>query len=137
MHIEPIIPSEFTAITIRRTGGIRGMDQTVRVDRRLIADVRDERAGDRTFALDAWSAQELMTAVSTLVARRPSASSRQGCDLFHYDIAVESGGTVLHFSSVELGADEALHGVMLAANRLIDGSPEPIHTMSLHAQAPA
>ena len=63
---------------------------------------------------------------------RPEASTRQGCDLFHYDIELAYNGTVYRISSVELGAEEALAGVMFAANSLIDAPRDPIHAMSLH-----
>ena len=134
MHIEPIIPN-FDHVTIRRTGGIVGMDQSLHIDRELGARVTDRIAGDRSFALDAWSAQELMVALSKLAARQPASSSAKGYDLFHYDIELAFDGTVYHIDSVDLGADEALHGVMMAANRLMDGEIEPIHIMSLHTGA--
>ena len=38
MHIEPLIP-EFRSVTIRKTGGILGVDQTLRLDADLQAAV--------------------------------------------------------------------------------------------------
>ncbi|MCW2949381.1 MAG: hypothetical protein JWN41_394 [Thermoleophilia bacterium] len=135
MRIEPTLP-QFDYVTIRRTGGIMGVDQTLHVDRELDASVTDRHFGDRAFNLDAYMSQELMAALSTLIARNPTASTRVGCDLFHYDIEVASGGTVHRFSSVDLGADEALHGVMLAANDLMSHQLAPAKSMTLHAVAP-
>lgn len=134
MHIEPIIP-DFNFVRIRRTGGILGVDQSIHVDRGLSATVEDRFAGTRSFDLDAASSHELMVALSTLVARNPEPSRRTGCDLFHYDIELSYAGRVYTFSSVDLGADEALHGVTLAAGRLIDNEPLPFRTMQLHVGA--
>ncbi|MCW2924365.1 MAG: hypothetical protein JWM98_1769 [Thermoleophilia bacterium] len=135
MHIEPVMP-HFEYLTVRRTGGILGVDQTLHVDGNLTGRVSDRGLGDRALNLDAFTSQELMTAVSTLIARNPGASTRRGFDLFHYDIEVASDGKVYRFSTVELGADEALHGVMLASDRLIANDPDPFHTMTLHTIAP-
>ncbi len=131
MYVEPVF-HDLDYVRIRRTGGILGVDQSLHVDASLTASVQDRHRGDRSFQLDAFTSQELMQALATLVARNPAPSSRTGCDLFHYDIELSFGGTVHHFSSVDLGADEALHGVTLAANRLIDRNPNPLHIMRLN-----
>lgn len=136
MHIEPTFP-DFNYVRIRRTGGILGVDQSLHLDRDLQASVEDRHRGDRTFTLDAWTSQELMAALSRLVERNPPPSTRTGCDLFHYDIELSFGGSTYRFNSVDLGADEALHGVSLAANRLIDRNPAPFHPMQLHVAANA
>lgn len=131
MHIEPIIP-DFDHVTIRRTGGILGVDETLHLDRRLGAVVSDRLRGDRVFELDAFASQELMQALTQLLATNPAPSTRRGADLFHYDIELSVAGQVHRFRSVDLGADEALHGVMLAARRIQQGDPAPIHTMTLN-----
>lgn len=135
MHIEPVMP-DFEYVKIRRSGGIMGADQSLSIDRDLVAHVRDRRAGERSFNLDAFSAQELMQALAMLAERNPAPSTRKGCDMFHYDVELSVGGVVHRFHSVDIGADEALHGVMFAANRLIERDPDPVHIMSLHTQAP-
>ncbi|MCB0880047.1 MAG: hypothetical protein KDC46_13835 [Thermoleophilia bacterium] len=134
MYIAPVFP-EFKYVKIRRTGGILGVDQSLHVGSDLDAKVTDRHRGDRTFELDAFTSQELMKALAELVERNPDPSTRQGCDLFHYDIELAYDGKVYHFDSVDLGADEALHGVMLAANQLIDKDPNPVHIMQLHVDA--
>lgn len=136
MHIESIVPG-FNYVRIRRSGGVMGVDQTLHINDALEAVVNDRRIGTRTGSLDAYTANEMMTALARLARERPQASTAAGYDLFEYDIELAAGGTVFHISSVDLGADEALHGVMLAANRLLDGELEPIHPMSLHAVAHA
>jgi hypothetical protein len=130
MHLDPVFP-DFRSVTIRRTGGFLGVDQTLRIDRDLAATVTD-RDEHHEFQLDAYSSQELLHALSRLATARPEASRRQGCDLFHYDIELAYNGTVYRISSVELGAEEALAGVMFAANSLIDAPRDPIHAMSMH-----
>lgn len=136
MHIEPVIP-DFEYVKIRRTGGILGVDESLQIGPDLAAKVTDRHRGDRSFELDAYSAQELMSALSTLAASNAKSSTRTGCDLFHYDIELKYGGTTYRFNSVDLGADEALHGVTLAANRLIDQNPKQFHIMDLHVGAEA
>jgi hypothetical protein len=136
MYIEPILP-DFQYVKIRRTGGILGVDQSLHVDGSLAATVSDRMSGTRRFALDAMGSAQLMHALSQLVARDPQPSTRRGCDLFHYDIELSYGGTIYRFNSVDLGADEALHGVTLAANQLIDHQPKPFQTMQLHVEAGA
>ena len=133
MNVAPVIP-EFEYVTIRRTGGLLGVDESLHVGRDLSAAVTDRHRGDRSFSLDAITSQELMHSLASLVDRNPDPSSRRGCDLFHYDIELSYGGRVFHFNSVDLGADEALHGVMLAANRLIDADPAPSSVMRLRAE---
>lgn len=134
MHIEPIIP-DFQYVRIHRTGGIMGVNQTLHIDEDYDAVVKDSRTGIRTGTLDAFTSSELMSALARLASERPGPSTARGCDLFEYDIELAVGGNVFRVSSVDLGADEALHGVMLAANRLLDGELNPIHPMSLHTQA--
>ena len=136
MHIEPIIP-EFHSVTIRRTGGIMGLSETLHIDQDLHATVRDRMRGDRNVQLDASTSQELMSALAKLVATAPEASSASGYDLFHYDVELAWNGHTYRIRSVDLGADEALHGVMLAAGRLIERDPDPFHVMSLHTVAHA
>lgn len=136
MYIEPIFPG-FNYVRIRRTGGILGVDQSLHIDETLAATVADRFAGDRKFALDATSSQELMAALSTLVNKNPAPSSRTGCDLFHYDIELSYAGQIYTFSSVDLGADEALHGVTLAAGKIMDNNPFPFQPMQLHVGAAA
>ncbi len=136
MHIEPLVP-DFDYVKIRRTGGLLGVNQSLHVDRDLKARVSDLHAGDRAFDLDAYTSQELMAALATFIARNPGASDGRGWDLFHYDIELSAGGRVYHVNTVELGADEAIHGVMLAANRLIQQDPNPFHPMTMHTMAPA
>jgi hypothetical protein len=136
MHIEPVF-NDFKGVTIRRTGGIAGLSQTLHIDQDLRATVHDRHAGDRTVQLDAWQAQELMAALGTLVERNPAASTAQGYDLFNYDVELAWNGHTYRINSVDLGADEALHGVMLAAGKLIAKDPEPFHVMSLHTLAHA
>ena len=131
MHIEPLIP-DFDHVTIRRTGGIMGVDETLHLDSNLAAVVKDRHRGDRTFELDAYSSHELMVALSRLLEVNPGPSSRTGADLFHYDIELSVGGQVKRFRSVDLGADEALHGVMLAARNIGHTDQNPFHTMALH-----
>lgn len=133
MHIEPVIP-DFDYVKIRRTGGILGVDELLHVDRTLAASVTDRIAGDRLFELDAFTSQELMHALARLVEVKPDPSTRRGCDMFHFDVELSIGGRLQTFHSIDVGADEALHGVMLAANRLIREDPAPFHTMSLHMQ---
>jgi hypothetical protein len=134
MHIEPVIP-EFHSVTIRRSGGIMGLNETLHIDEDLHATVRDRRRGDRSVQLDAYTSQELMTALATLVERAPKASTATGYDLFNYDVELAWNGHTYRISSVDLGADEALHGVMLAAGKLIERDPDPFHVMSLHTLA--
>ncbi len=133
MHIEPLIP-DFEYVKIRRTGGIVGVDELLHVDDTLAASVTDRMAGDRRFELDAFTSQELMHALSRLVAVNPAPSDRRGFDMFHYDVELSIGGRVHTFHSVDVGADEVLHGVMLAAQRLVRGDFNPFHTMSMHMQ---
>jgi len=134
MYIDPVIP-DFQYVKIRRSGGIMGVRQELHVDGNLEARVQDSFAGNRAFNLDAYTSSELMNALARLQRDRPGPSTAKGCDFFHYDIELSAGGQVYRISSVDLGADEALHGVMFAANRLIEGDPFPIHPMSLHTQA--
>ncbi len=135
MLIDPVLP-DFEFVRIRRSGGLLGVDESLTIDRDLEAKVSDRMRGDRSFALDAHASQELMEALKTLVERNPGASTSHGADLFHYDIELTSGGTSYHFSSVDLGADEALHGVMLAANRLIEsGGSDAAHIMRLTVES--
>lgn len=134
MQIDPIV-SDFQYVRIRRSGGIMGVQQTVHVDDDFDAVVQDSFHGTRSGTLDAQAASELMSALARMRAAQPVASRARGCDLFQYDIELAAGGTVYHVSSVDLGADEALHGVMLAANRLLDGQLAPSNPMSLHTQA--
>jgi hypothetical protein len=130
MYIEPALPA-FDYVTIRRSGGFIGLDQALHIDRDLDAHVSDRIAGSsHSFTLDAYTANELMVALARLTQARPEPSHTLGCDMLRYDIELSAGGTVYHISSVDLGADEALHGVMLAANHLLDGEPFPIHPMS-------
>ena len=136
MHIEPVF-QDFKGVTIRRSGGIAGLAQSLHLDEHLLATVQDQHAGDRTVQLDAWQAQELMAALATLVERNPGASTAKGYDLFHYDVELAWNGHTYRISSVDLGADEALHGVMLAAGKLIANDPDPFHVMSLHTLAHA
>lgn len=131
MHIDPIIPG-FDFVTIRRTGGILGVDEMLQVDRRGGAVVSDRLRGDRLLTLDAYQSQELMSALATLVERAPAPSTRTGADLFHYDVELSIGGVTHRFQSVDLGADEALHGVMLAANGITRTDDHAIHPMTLH-----
>jgi hypothetical protein len=131
MYIEPPLTG-FDYVTIRRTGGILGVNQLLHVDGELRARVEDRHAGTRAFELDAFTSQELLHALATLAERQPAPSPRTGCDLFHYDIELAVDGRVYRFNTVDIGADEALHGVMLAANRLIEHDPLPFHVMSLH-----
>ena len=133
MHIEPVIP-DFEYVKIRRTGGIVGVDELLHVDQTLAASVTDRLGGDRRFELDAFTSQELMHALSRLVAVNPAPSDRRGFDMFHYDVELGIGGRVHTFHSVDVGADEALHGVMLAAQRLVRADPAPLHPMTLHLQ---
>lgn len=133
MHIEPVIP-DFDYVKIRRTGGLVGVDELLHVDRTLAAAVTDRMAGDRRFELDAFTSQELMHALSRLVSVNPRPSSQNGFDMFHYDVELSIGGRVHTFHSVDVGADEALHGVMLAAQRIVREDFNPFHTMSLHMQ---
>lgn len=133
MHIEPVIP-DFDYVTIRRTGGFVGVDERLHVDGSLAASVTDRIAGNRRFDLDAFTSQELMQALAHLVAINPAPSERQGFDMFHYDVELSIGGRVHTFHSVDVGADEALHGVMLAAQRLVREDPAPFHPMELHVQ---
>jgi hypothetical protein len=121
MHIEPVIP-DFEYVRIRRTGGILGVDESLHIGSDLAAK---------------FTAQELMSALSTLAASNAKSSTRTGCDLFHYDIELKYGGTTYRFNSVDLGADEALHGVTIAANQLIDRDPQQFHIMDLHVGAEA
>ncbi|MCW2921349.1 MAG: hypothetical protein JWL76_1223 [Thermoleophilia bacterium] len=133
MHIEPIIP-DFDFVKIRRSGGFVGVDETLQVDRNFAASVTDRMSGDRTFELDAFTSQELMHALARLAQVKPEPSSHNGFDMFHYDVELSIGGNLQAFHSVDVGADEALHGVMLAANRLVHDDPNPFHTMTLHVQ---
>lgn len=134
MYIEPALP-DFEYVTIRRTGGFVGVDETLHVDRDLAARVADRHHGDRAFELDAFTSQELMTALARLVATNPAPSTSRGFDLFNYNVELSIDGRIHVFHSVDLGADEALHGVMLAANRLVRQDPDPIHPMTLHTKA--
>lgn len=134
MHIEPVF-AEFNHVTIRRTGGIMGMDQTMRLDRSLRAEITDRRRDtNRTMQLDAITSQQLMSALARFAERRPEPSTKRGCDMFHYDIELSWNGTTYRVRSVDLGADEALRGVMLAARRLLDQQQDDYHMMELHAQ---
>ncbi len=133
MHIEPIIP-DFDYVKIRRTGGILGVDETLHVDRHFGASVSDRIAGDRVFELDAYTSQELMHALARLAQVNPAPSRRRGFDMFTYDVELSIGGKLQTFHSVDVGADEALHGVMLAANRLVREDPAPFHPMNLHME---
>jgi hypothetical protein len=136
MHIEPVLPA-FEYVRIRRTGGILGVDQALEVGSNLQANVTCRHSGDRSFALDAVASQELMGALSKLATSGATASPRTGADLFNYDVELAFDGTTYHFNSVDLGAHEALVGVMMAANRLIDQDPDPAHIMQMHVGAPA
>lgn len=131
MHIEPAVP-DFKYVRIIKSGGFAGVMQSITLDQGLNADVNCGRTGNRKFTLDAHSSQELMNALATTLARKPMASTAQGCDLFEYDIEIAWGTNVYRVHSVDLGADEALLGVMYAANKLIECSaPEDAHIMSV------
>ena len=132
MHIEPIIP-DFEYATIRRTGGILGVDETLHIDRRDTVAVKSRLTGDRVFEVDAFTSQELMHALARLVEVNPGPSTHRGFDMFHYDIELNIGGRVHTFHSVDVGADDALHGVMIAAARLAELDPaNTVHPMELH-----
>jgi hypothetical protein len=136
MHIDPVLPA-FEYVRIRRTGGILGVDQALEVGSNLQANVKCRHRGDRSFELDAVASQELMGALSKLAASGAQKSPRTGADLFHYDVELAFDGKTYRFNSVDLGAHEALVGVMMAANRLIDQDPDPAHIMGMHVGAPA
>lgn len=132
MYIEPALP-EFKHVTIRRTGGIIGMDQTLTIDGDLSAHVKCRMDGERTFQLDAFTSQELMQALAKFAAERPAASNARGADMLNYDIELSWNGNTYRVRSVDVGADDALHGVMFAANHLMaSGYEPPMHIMSLH-----
>lgn len=136
MHIEPALP-DFHGVTIRRSGGIMGMDQTLTIGEDLNAKVICSRTGEHAFALDAFTAQELMQALATFAAERPTASTARGADMFNYDIELSWNGSTYRVRSVDVGADDALHGVMFAANRLMNERDEqPVHVMQLHDARP-
>ena len=136
MYIEPALP-DFKHVTIRRTGGIVGLDQTLVIDKDLNAQVKCRLEGERRFQLDAFTSQELMQALATFAEIRPTASNAKGADMFNYDIELTWNGDTYRVHSVDVGADDALHGVMFAANRLMaKGYEPPMHIMSLH-DAPA
>ncbi|MBC7644988.1 MAG: hypothetical protein H7123_07665 [Thermoleophilia bacterium] len=136
MIIAPNLP-DFQYLKVTRSGGIRGVTQTPNVDQHLRAAVTDTFAGARLFTLDAQAAQELMTSLTALASHRSAPSTTRGYDMFHYDIELAWGRNVYVVHSVDVGADEALHGVMMAANNLITdtGLPRAGH-MTLHNQAP-
>jgi hypothetical protein len=141
MHIEPILP-DFQFLRLTRSGGILGVTQTLHVTPDMQAAMTDSHAtwGTRTVQLDAYTAQELMAAMSTLAVTRPGPSTRRGADMFSYDIELGWGGHVYRVHSVDIGADEALHGVMMAASRVLAGeSADPLagDGMTLHTVAPA
>ena len=131
MHIEPVL-NDFDYVTIRRTGGIMGANQRLHIDKDLTASIQDRHVGDRVLDLDAFTAHDLMVALSHLIERNPGPSTARGADFFHYDVEIACGGVVHTFHSVDLGADEALQGVMIAANNLL-ANPQPIHAMTMHA----
>jgi len=133
MIIEPMLP-DFQYLMVTRSGGLAGATQTLKVDQHLRAAVTDTLAGARLFTLDARIAQELMASLALMAARHPAASAARGCDLFHYDIELAWGGNVYVVHSVDIGAGEALHGVIMAANNLM-AEPEsgPVRRMTLHS----
>ena len=132
MIIDSILPA-FSKVVIRRSGGFAGLSQTLTVDQSLKARVDCSHSGERAFQLDAHASQELMQALVRVATEQPKSSPAQGADMFTYDIELSWSGKTYRISSVDVGADDALHGVMFAANRLMAPSyQQPIHVMSLH-----
>ncbi|MCW2923930.1 MAG: hypothetical protein JWM98_1334 [Thermoleophilia bacterium] len=132
MLVAPVNAS-FDRVVIRRTGGIAGIDQTLTVGKDLAATVACRRDGDRSFQLDAAQAQELVHALSRVATERPTGNAAQVRDGLGYDIELTWNGQTYHVHGADVGADDALHGVMFAANRLMAGEEAaPFHTMEVH-----
>lgn len=117
MPVDRIMP-DFQSLTVVKSGGIMGSVERLHVDRTLRTTVSTLGA-EHQFDLDACDAENLLHALADTARRQPGASERRGADLFQYDIELCWNGSVYRVRSVDLGADEALHGIMLVANRLL------------------
>ena len=138
MNVDPVTPSNFRGATIRRTGGFAGLNEEIRIHEDLRATVSCPCHGERTVALDQATAQELLHAFTRVAKERPEPSKAKGCDFMNYDIEMSWNGSTFRVASADVGADDALHGVMYAANRIVNLSkPGERAETELHIAAPS
>jgi hypothetical protein len=128
MAIAPEAPqsTHFEGLVVVRSGGFAGMTERVHVDPKFTTRLESSfpGAGPKQFELDAAEAEQLVHALGRLVDSRPAADSRRIVyDGYQYDIELHWGGTVYRVHAAELAADEALHGVVMIASRLMTGRP--------------
>lgn len=126
MQTEKVTAKAFEGVQIRRTGGYAGMDDEIRVTPNMVATITSRHAGEHTYELDEAAGQELLTALAKLAdAPETERGERRPIpDAFQYDIELTWNGKVIHIHDADIGADDALHGVMYAANNLLTAVPE-------------
>ncbi len=124
MQVEQVTMNDFKSLRITRSGGIGGFHDAVEIDAKMLAKVSRSLGANHEFELDAKTAEDLMHAVVKLAEKQPGAATTPGADMFQYDIELTWNGKTYNVSTVGIGADEALHGVIMIASRLIDGSQD-------------
>ncbi len=118
MQVEAV-NNDFRYMKVVRSGGIAGFIEEVSVTDAMRAQINGALGATADIQLDARESEELLLAVGRVVKERPAPSKTRGADMFQYDREIGWNGDTYRVHSVGLGADEALHGVISIAAKLI------------------
>ena len=119
MQTEPL--TEFRYLRVVRTGGFAGVHDELLVDDAFRAKVHNHWYGPHERELDATVGEDLLHALGALAARGDDpVDGRRGRDTYRYEIELRYDGVTLHLTVDQLAADEAIHGVLAIATKLIE-----------------
>src|SRR4051812_37681784 len=118
------INEEFDYLAVTRAGGITGAVERVVIDRGMVAQVHRFLGADARVKVDAASAADTIHELAEWAARHIDHPTRpRGSDIFRYAIELGWKGHVYRFHADGLAVDEALHGTVALADRLLDVEP--------------
>ncbi|MCB0877492.1 MAG: hypothetical protein KDC46_00725 [Thermoleophilia bacterium] len=126
----PNMPPDLRRLLIERAHGVAGVhgrvtieptDPDGQLDQVLQASIEVDASQDpQVVMLDAALAEHVIAAVSRLV-EDPEAQHEQAGSPWAWSVELDWGGHVTHVEVHGAPSDEALHGVLEAATRLLDG----------------